>query len=291
MEDDTSTGGEATAAEDTSNTGESAQVTDETGGVSQEEISAALGPKYSAVTPAKEAEESEGKEVEGEGEATAAEDEQEVEEEAPAKTDTQEVAATDGKDFSFTVEDANGTTYKVSPGDSIEDILKDFEPKNNGQIIAILDQLREAKDSQAKYEAEQKDEADQADRADRVANIQQGWNDEIKSLQADKRIPVTVKGKDNERVAEVYTFMAAENTKRIEAGRPTIGSFEDALDKLENIEGRQAKVEADKAEKETARKNGALVGGSSAPASNAVPVYKAGSARNVNQALRAQGLL
>lgn len=289
---DTSTGAE----QDTSSTGETAEgtVTDETGGVTSEEISAALGSKYKTVAPAKEESETEEEDKTNADDETNedAEQETEAEEETPvkpAKEDKQEVIAdSDAKDFSFTVEDANGTTYKIVPGDSIEDILKDFEPKNNGQIIAILDQLREAKDAQAKYETDQQTQAAEADKAERVANIQEGWNSEIKDLQAQKRIPT---GTDNERIGQVYTYMGEENAKRIAAGKPTIGSFEDALDKLETIEERAAKVEANKAEKEEARKNGGLVGGGGSMTTATTGAYKAGSARNVNQALRAQGLI
>jgi hypothetical protein len=294
MPPETSTGAEAAA--DTSNTGEPAEgtVTDESGGVTADEIKSALGPKYATVAPVADKEES-GTEVEDADNKTEedAEQETEAEEETPAKpakTGEQEVTtATDGKDFSFTVEDADGTTYKIAPGDNIEDVLKDFNPKNNGQIFSILEQLREAKDNQAKYEADQQTQAAETERAERVTAIQDGWKAEQKELQASKRIPA---GKDGEeRIGEVYKYMADENARRIAAGRPTIGSFEDALDKLENIEGRQAKVEADKAEKEEARKNGALVGGASATNVVTTPVYKAGSARNVNQALRSQGLI
>ena len=43
--------------------------------------------------------------------------------------------------------------------------------------------------------------------------------------------------------------------------------------------------------KETARKNGALVGGSSAPGGGTVPVYKSGSARNAGEAMRVMGII
>jgi hypothetical protein len=285
----------AEAAADTSSTGEQAEgtVSDETGGASAEEIAAALGPKFKTVAPVADKEETE--EVENADDKTEADAEQEAEteEEAPAKpakADEQEVAADPNvKDFSFTVEDADGTTYKIAPGDNIEDVLKDFNQKNNGQIIAILEQLREAKDSQAKYEADQQTATAEAEKAERVTAIQEGWKAEEKDLQATKRIPA---GKDGEeRIGAVYKYMADENSKRLAAGRPTIGSLEDALDKLENKEGRDAKVAQDKADKEEARKNGALVGGASATNVTTTPVYKAGSARNANQALRAQGLI
>jgi hypothetical protein len=85
--------------------------------------------------------------------------------------------------------------------------------------------------------------------------------------------------------------MAEENDKRIKASRPTLDSFEDALDKLEAKEAREANAEAKVEAKNTARKNGALVGGSSAPAGNGPKVYRAGSARSMSEAIREQGLL
>lgn len=308
MAEDTSNTGGDEAATDTSNSEEAAEgtVSDETGGVTQDEIDAALGPKYKTVAPeakdekdadkesaVDDTQDEEGDDDSGDdaGDTGDSSDEAGVSgDDKPADSAKTEVAS-DEPDFSFEVKDANDVTFKIAPGDSVEDILKDFEPTNNGQIIAVLDQLREAKDNQAKYKAEQENKAAEAETTQRIADIQKGWEAEIKSLQADKRIPTTAKGVDNERVAEVYQFMSEENDKRIAAGRPTIASFEDAFDKLENREAREAKVRAEKDAKDTARKNGGLVGGSSAPASNSVPVYKAGSASNSTQALRAMNLI
>lgn len=232
-------------------------------------------------------------------EAKPAEEEKPAEDEKPApKVDPKPAAKTepvettvakDAPDFSFTVKDANDVSFKISPGDSIEEVLEDFDPKNNGQIIAILEQLREAKDKQSAYDKSVADDKAKAETAQAVKSIKEGWDEEVTNLQADKRIP---NGKDGEaRVAEVYKFMAEINDARMKTGSATINSFEDALDKLDAKVAREAKVEQDKKDKETARSNGSLVGGSSAPASSGVPVYKAGSAHNANQAIRAMGLL
>lgn len=191
-------------------------------------------------------------------------------------------------DFSFTVKDANDVSFKVNPEDSIEDVLADFDPKNNGQIIAVLEQLREAKEAKKAYEDTQAKESADTATKERIQSIQDGWDNEVKNLQAEKRMPT--KDADT-RIAEVYKFMDEVNTKRMAANQPTINTFEDALDKLESKEARDAKVTQDRTDKETARKNGGLVGGSSAPASSGTPVYKAGSARNANQAIRSMGLL
>lgn len=195
------------------------------------------------------------------------------------------------KDFSFTVEDAEGNKFTIKPGDNLEEVLKDFTPRSNGQVLQILRELGTMEANKAAYEAEQAQAAVKSERQERVKAYRDSWNKEIEQLQAENRIPKTEAGKDNERVAEVFKFMAEENQKRTAAGRQTLNSFEDALDKLELRESKAAKAEAEKQEKETARKNGALVGGSSAPAGGSNPVYRAGSARNANEAIRSLGLL
>lgn len=209
--------------------------------------------------------------------------------EAKTAPKVETTVAKDAPDFSFTVKDANDVTFKISPGDSIEDVLAEFDPKNNGQIVSILDQLRKAEDKQAAYEKSVEDDKVKVATAERVQAIEDGWNKEVENLQAEKRLSSGKTGED--RIAEVYKFMAEVNAARMKAGSATINSFEDALDKLEAKETREAKVTQDKADKETARNNGGLVGGSSAPASSGTPLYKAGSARNANQAIKAMGLL
>lgn len=191
--------------------------------------------------------------------------------------------------YSFQVEDANGVTFKISADANIEDVLAEFQPKNNGQIIAVLDQLRDVKAQKATDDAKAAEDIAKAERTERATEIRTGWDAEAKALQGSKRIP---EGADGEtRINEVFKFMADENTKRIDANQPTLNSFEDALDKLENKEARDAKDKADKADKIKARENGGKVGGSSAAASSGPPIYKAGSARNSNEALRSMGLL
>lgn len=191
--------------------------------------------------------------------------------------------------YAFTVEDANGVTFKITPDADIEDILKEFEPKNNGQIIKVLDQLREAKDKAASDQAEAEAAQAEAEKIERITSIKEGWKTEQQELQTAKRIP---EGKDGDaRIDEVMKFLRHENDKRAESGKPLLATFEDALDKLEAKEARDAKVQAEKDAKDLSRKNGALVGGGSAPASSGAPVYKAGSAKNAKQALRSMGVL
>lgn len=245
--------------------------------------------------------EEENAEEDADAQETESDNESDAEESTDGDTDTTNSVEEDGtdkvveadtttntQDFTLQVEDASGVTHKI---EKIEDLPEDFEPKNNRQIIEIISNLQKLEGDKAKYETEQAEAAKTAEIAERSTKIQEGWQDEIKQLQADKRIPTTTKGVDNERVSEVYEFMKTENDNRMKAGRPTIGSFEDALDKLENKEAREAKVEKAKDDKETARKNGGLVGGSSAPSSTQAPVYKSGTARNANEAIRKMGLI
>lgn len=268
-------------------------------GATQEEIDAALkssGIKVPATPPAATDEE-EGDDpdpVDPDAPAVDDDDEPADDEEDPApkppKVVTPPVAddATDDE-YSFQVEDANGVTYKIDATADIEDVLKEFEPKNNGQIIAILDQLRTVKEQKATDDAKVAEDIATEERRTRASELLTGWQEEAKVLQGSKRI---AEGKDGEtRINEVYKFMADENDARMKAGKPTLNSFEDALDKLENKETRAKQVADDKADKDKARENGSKVGGASAPASSSAPVYRAGSAKNSNQALRAMGLL
>jgi hypothetical protein len=208
-------------------------------------------------------------------EATAAEDAKAAKAKPEAeKTEEAETA----KEFTLEVEDASGETHKI---EKIEDLPEDFEPKNNRQIMQILKDLSTLEGDKAKYEADQAEEAKQAETATTVENTLKGWEEERKELD------IT----DDKRYGEVMKYMSTENDKRQEAGKPMIQTVEHALLGLEKQEAKAAAEDKVKADKETARKNGGLVGGSSAPASSGTPAYKAGSARNANEAIRAMGLI
>jgi hypothetical protein len=187
---------------------------------------------------------------------------------------------TDDK-YSFTVVDADGVTFKVNAGDTISDVLEDFKLKNDAQAIEILDKLRDVKDLQRADQADNaKAEADAAN-AKVIEDIQTGWNNEFKALDIN----------EEGRREEVMKFMSQENDKRETEGRPLIRTVEHALLGLEKQEAKAATEKAAKDAKETARKNGGLVGGSSAPATSAPATYRAGSARNANEAIKSMGLL
>ena len=239
-------------------------------------------------------------------EATPDEDEEPDEPETPDVLETPEITPPDVPDsteakpdaanepadvpaFELEVEDVNGEKFTLKPGDDLEEVLKDFEPKSNGQIFAVLEKLGELKSQKAAFEQEQATKAEETEKAEQITAIQSGWDKEIESLQGAKRLEVTTDGK-NERVDAIFKYMNEENDKRIEDGRPLIRSFEDALDKLELIETKAAASEKAKEEKELTRKRGNMVGGSSAPATSGAPVYR-GGARNANEAIRQMGIL
>lgn len=197
----------------------------------------------------------------------------------------------DGKQFTLEVVDVNGEKFVLKPGDNLEEKLKDFEPKNNGQIMQVLRDFDKLEGEKAKYDQHQEEQAAETAKQEKISNIRAGWDKEIEHLQGDKRLPVEADGKISERVKEVFNFMSTENEKRVKERRPLLESFEDALDKLELRESKDEVKQKDKEERELARKRGAIVGGSSAAASNGTSKYTRGSARTATEALKVQGIL
>ena len=207
---------------------------------------------------------------------------------APVENKTEDVV--DVPKFEFEIEDASGDKFILKPGDNLEEVLKDFEPKNNGQIFAIIDKLNDLKVQKNQYDQEQATKSAQAETDAKIAAIHSGWDAEIKELQGSKRLEITTDGKPSARVDEVFKYMNEENARRMENGKPIIQSFEDALDKIELKESKEAAIEKAKEAKELNKKRGGMVGGSSASAVSASPSYK-GGARNANEALRQFGLI
>jgi hypothetical protein len=184
--------------------------------------------------------------------------------------------------YSFTVEDANGVTRKISAGDNLEEVLgEDFELKNQAQAMEIMRRMDKVEAQKADDDKKAQEDAAEAENAKAIEDIQVGWNNEFKDLDIN----------EEGRREEIMKYMSQENDKRQADGKPLIRTVEHALLGLEKQEAKAAEDKAAKDAKDTARKNGALVGGSSAPAAPASNVYKAGSARNVNEAIRATGLL
>jgi hypothetical protein len=44
-------------------------------------------------------------------------------------------------DFSLTVEDKDGVSFKIEPGDDLEEVLKEFNPTGTGQLMDIMRKL------------------------------------------------------------------------------------------------------------------------------------------------------
>lgn len=266
----------------------------ETGSVTAEEVAATLKSSGMDVKVPKSEESDESDKADdtdaGDDTGSDDDDDEEIEDtkakETRSKVEDKPVDAPETKEFSFEVTDKNGTTFKVNAGDDIDKTLADFESESTAQIMKIIKDLGDLERQKADYEADQAKQAEETEKNERITAIQEGWTKETQELQASGRIDKTTdaEGK-NPRLTQVYDYMAEENEKRKESGRPIIESLEDALNGLEVKEAREAKEKAAKDAKETARKNGGLVGGSSAPVTGSGPVYK-GGARNAQDAIR-----
>lgn len=199
-------------------------------------------------------------------------DEEEVVEEKPKS----EPATPSDEELFIEVEDADGVTHKIS---KIEDLPDDFAPKNNRQILEIikatdkLDAQREKNTADAETKAQ----------ADALAETQsaqfKSWDAEVAELAKSDRIKTT----DTERINDVFGYMNEINQARIKAGNPNlVMSFEDALDKFEVKEAKDAEALASKNDNATAKAKAALIGKSSAAGGNAPRPYRAGQYRNID---------
>lgn len=203
-----------------------------------------------------------------------------AEEESPAPTETKPEptppAEPSDEDLFIEVEDREGVTHKIS---SIEDLPEDFEPKNNRQILEII-KATDNLDNQ-RTEREAKAEADAATAAVEEAQTAQfkSWDAEIAELAKTERVDAT----NMDYLNDVFGHMNEINAARTKAGNPNlITSFEDALDKYEAKQAAD-KVEIDKKnENSKAKAKSALIGKSSAAAGGDHYVYRAGSARSID---------
>lgn len=271
------------------------------GGVSADEVASVLNlPKVEAQeSEEKKDDESEGNESSdqsdedaGDGGESGDRSASETGSDEAAKSVTDTESSGEGREtptFTIEVEDANGTKFTIGPDDSLDEVLAEFEPKNNGQIFKIIEDHMQARADKKAFDAERANAQAEAAHAEQIATIHAGWDKEIQKLQGEKRLPLDAK--IDERKNEIFKFMADENEKRQADGRPLLQSFEDALDKLENQESKDAAEQAKKDAKEEARRRGGLVGGSSAPATSGAPAYKAGQARSASEAIYSLGLL
>lgn len=201
--------------------------------------------------------------------------------ESTSKEDTQETqpvvpATPSDEDLFIEVEDAEGVTHKIS---TIEDLPEDFEPKNNRQIMEII----KATDN---LDAQRTERQQQAVKAEEEAFVEQTKQDQFKSWDVEiGELAKTgrVDAKNPERLNDVFGYMNEINNARREAGNPNlISSFEDALDKFEAKEAKD-KVEADKKNgNATAKLKSGVIGRSSAASTGDRYVYRAGSARSID---------
>lgn len=269
-------------------------INSEEGGVSSDEVSQVLNlPKNEGTETVEESEEEEPetpKNPESQNNEDKKDDVEAPEEplkptpETPASPEAPEAPT-----FTVELEDANGKKFTVSPDDNLEDVLAEFEPKNNGQVLQLMRDLDRLGNEKKSWEDQQATAEAEAQQSEAIANIQKAWDGEIQKLQGEKRLPLDAK--IDERKQEVFKFMAEENEKREAEGRPLLQSFEDALDKLELRERADADKQAKKDAKDEARRRGGMVGGSSAPVTSSGPTYHAGSARNASEAVYSLGLL
>lgn len=194
----------------------------------------------------------------------------------PEEPKPAEPATPSDEDLFIEVEDREGVTHKIS---SIEDLPADFEPKNNRQIMEII----KATDNLDNQRAEREVKAEEAAEAQAVQEAQtaqfKSWDAEITELAKTDRVDAT----DMDYLNDVFGHMNDINAARVKAGNPNlITSFEDALDKYEAKQAADKVEEDKKNENSKAKAKSALIGRSSAAAGGDRYVYKAGSARNID---------
>lgn len=171
------------------------------------------------------------------------------------------------------------------PADPSSFIPDDFTAKSTKQLAEIM----EAKAEMAKiYGDREKEYTNTLNQKDEEAQSQariDAWNVEIQSLVEAGVIPSEADDATGytEKTDAVYEFMAAENTKRAEDGRPLITTFGTAHAMYENSEAVKAAKEAEKQEIIDTKQKGGMIGGGSASSGGAPQkaAYVAGSAKNI----------
>ncbi len=186
------------------------------------------------------------------------------------------------------VEDAEGNKYKI---EKESDLPEDFEPKNNRQVIEILRQLSELdqkKVDRANAAAAQAEEQAQIDRQEQVLSR---WDSEIEVLEDEGMLdkPKIAPGEPgfeadpaNQKVTEVFSFMTEENKKRAGEGKPPLTSFTQAYYLQQAREQKAAEAAAAKADNAKAKRKASLIGGGTAGGAGGGEVYRAGSAKSID---------
>lgn len=174
------------------------------------------------------------------------------------------------------VEDSAGVTHKIS---KLEDLPEDFEYKNSRQPLEIYKQLEKLeRDATEAAEIKRTQEEEAAVNQSKQEQFD-AWDKEVTELAKSKRVDV----KDTERIDAVFKHMNEINAARAKAKNPNLlTSFEDALDKFEAKEAADKAEQDKKNDNELAKKKSSLIGRSSAAAGGEHYVYKAGSARTID---------
>lgn len=192
------------------------------------------------------------------------------------------------------IEDADGKKFTLKPGDNLDQVLAEFNPKSNGQIFQILNDFQKLEAKQETLNAEQQtkvqQEAEQRRAAEREQEVLTGWNNEVAGLQelGDLKVPKAQPGtpewdKDPaaQRIDAVYNYMAKQNTERAAENKPPITSYTQAFYMMQKAEA-EAKAKDEAAQENAeAKAKAALIGGASSPASGTPEVYVAGSAKSI----------
>lgn len=212
-----------------------------------------------------------------------------------------EIALPDASDLWVEAQNADGEMIRLQfDPDHPESFLpEDFKFLNDHVLFETLNAKREmqqlAADRLAKYNGELETQANAESQQDQL----QGWDNELQELISQGRMtapgapPADGKQYTEAEVAAdpalqemnaVFKFMAEDNQKRQADGRPRNSSYTRAYLAWDKQRGdsdaaaEQAKAAA------LVKQRGAIVGGSSAPASSDKGyVYKRGSARNIYQ--------
>lgn len=209
-------------------------------------------------------------------------------------------AALDTSDLWIEVPNSDGKQVKLTLDGGIPE---DFMFKDDKQLFEVLEAFNEMKqlraDREATIEDEQTKRAAAITENERQQSVMDGWTQEIQELVDAAYIPAAKAQPANgtaytqaeiaadpglKLTSEVFTFMKDENAKRLAAGKSPLQSFGTAFSlyqKQSTAAADEAKAKADAA---LAKKRGAIVGGSSAPAGGGKGyVYKRGSAKNIWQ--------
>lgn len=217
-----------------------------------------------------------------------------VSEESEAEADKSKDDAVEAE-LVYTFKDATGKTFVLKPGDSLEEVLNDFEPTSNGQIMQVLREFQNLEAKQSEIEADRQkavyEEQQEQAAKERQEQTMQSWESEIEALQKAGVLetPKAKPGSNNwlkdpavQKLDGVFKFMAEENEKRAKEGQMPITSFGTALTIMTQEAEKKAKEDAIKRDNDAAKAKAELVGrGGSSAADSGAQLYRAGSAKTI----------